>query len=261
MNTSDQPIISVRALTARYGERTVLDKISFEVKRGEIFVILGGSGCGKSTLMKYMIGLYQPAEGEVFIDSEKFSGTDEKTYNRILRKIGVMYQSGALFGSMTIQENVRLPMDEYTTLTMSAKNAAAADKLALVGLQDSAGKLPSELSGGMVKRAAIARALSLNPAIVFLDEPSAGLDPITSAGLDATIIELSRNLGVTFVIVTHELASIYALADRCIMLDAKTKGIIASGQPADLRDHPPNALVKSFFHRQPLTDTINRTPP
>ncbi|MDR1191082.1 MAG: ATP-binding cassette domain-containing protein [Verrucomicrobiales bacterium] len=247
-----QPIISVRELTAKYGECTVLDKISFEVNHGEIFIILGGSGCGKSTLMKCLIGLHQPANGAVFIDGERFPGTDEETYNRILRKIGVMYQSGALFGSMTIQENVRLAMDEFTPLTMDAKNAAVAAKLALVGLQDAAGKLPSELSGGMVKRAAIARALALDPAIVFLDEPSAGLDPITSAGLDATIIKLSRDLGITFVIVTHELASIYTLAGRCIMLDARTKGIIASGQPADLRDHPPNDLVKSFFHRQPL---------
>jgi phospholipid/cholesterol/gamma-HCH transport system ATP-binding protein len=246
-------IISVRELTAKYGEHTVLDKLSFEVKRGEIFIILGGSGCGKSTLMKYMIGLYKPAGGEIYIDDENFSGADEAGYNRMLRKIGVMYQSGALFGSMTIQENVRLPLDEYTALTMEAKNAVVASKLALVGLKEASFRLPSELSGGMIKRAAIARALALNPAIVFLDEPSAGLDPITSAGLDSTIIELSRNLDITFVIVTHELASIYALADRCIMLDAKTKGIIATGKPADLRDNPPNDLVKSFFHRQPLT--------
>ncbi|MDR0533163.1 MAG: ATP-binding cassette domain-containing protein [Verrucomicrobiales bacterium] len=254
MNANSQnPIISVRELVAKYGDRTVLDRITFEVNRGEIFIILGGSGCGKSTLLKYMIGLYKPAGGQVDIDDENFSGADEENYNRMLRKIGVMYQSGALFGSMTIQENVRLPLDEYTSLPLEAKNAVVASKLALVGLQDSAFKLPSELSGGMIKRAAIARALALNPAIVFLDEPSAGLDPITSAGLDSTIIELSRNLGITFVIVTHELASIYALADRCIMLDAKTKGIIATGKPADLRDNPPNDLVKSFFHRQPLT--------
>ena len=251
-NANQDPVISVRELTAKYGERTVLDKLSFEVKRGEIFIILGGSGCGKSTLMKYMIGLYKPANGGIYVDGEDFSGADEENYNRILRKIGVMYQSGALFGSMTIQENVRLPLDEYTSLTMSAKNAVVASKLALVGLQEASYRLPSELSGGMIKRAAIARALALNPAIVFLDEPSAGLDPITSAGLDQTIIELSRNLGITFVIVTHELASIYTLADRCIMLDPQTKGIIAAGKPAELRDNPPNDLVKSFFHRQPL---------
>lgn len=246
-------IIRVHEMIARYGDRVVLDRISFEVHRGEIFVILGGSGCGKSTLMKYMIGLYKPAGGRIDIDGENFSEADEADYNRILRKIGVMYQSGALFGSMTIQENVRLPLDEYTSLSMEAKHAIVASKLALVGLQESAHKLPAELSGGMIKRAAIARALALNPRIVFLDEPSAGLDPVTSAGLDLTIIELSRNLGITFVIVTHELASIYTLADRCIMLDPETKGIIATGKPAELRDNPPNDLVKSFFHRQFLT--------
>ncbi|MDR1305406.1 MAG: ATP-binding cassette domain-containing protein [Verrucomicrobiales bacterium] len=253
MPANRQPIISVRDLTAQYGDRAVLEHVSFEVRRGEIFVILGGSGCGKSTLMKCLIGLYQPAAGSVFIDGENFSAADADTHARLLRKIGVMYQSGALFGSMTVQENVRLPLDEYTALPVAAKRAVVASKLALVGLRDASFKLPAELSGGMIKRAAIARALALNPAIVFLDEPSAGLDPVTSADLDQTIIGLSRDLGVTFVIVTHELASIYTLADRCIMLDAATKGIIASGRPADLRDRPPNDLVKSFFHRQPLT--------
>jgi phospholipid/cholesterol/gamma-HCH transport system ATP-binding protein len=254
-----QPMISVRGLTAQYGDRVVLERISFDVNRGEIFVILGGSGCGKSTLMKYLIGLYQPAAGDVFIDGENFSAAGDGTRRRILRKIGGMYQSGALFGSMRILQTVRPPRDEYTALPPAARNGVAAGKLALVGLRDAAGRLPAELSGGMVKRAAIARALALDPAIVFLDEPSAGLDPVTSAGLDQTIIDLSRNLGITFVIVTHELASIYALAGRCIMLDAQTKGIIASGRPAELRDRPPNDLVKSFFHRQPLPG--RETPP
>lgn len=250
MRTENGHIIEVKNLCLGYGERVLMQHVNFSVGRGEIFVILGGSGCGKSTLLKHMIGLYTPKAGQILIEGVDISTAAGAERRAILNRIGVMYQAGALFGNMTLLENVMVPQDEFTDLPRAAQEELARSKLAMVGLEAFEKLYPAEISGGMAKRAAIARAMALDPGILFLDEPSAGLDPITSAELDNTIISLSRNLGVTFVVVTHELQSIYAIADRCIMLDRIRKGIIAEGRPADLRDHCNDAWVRRFFRRE-----------
>ncbi len=243
-------IIEVRNLKAGYDDNVVLEDLNFDVERGEVFVILGGSGCGKSTVLKHMIGLNPPLGGAVHIDGDDIVAAEGDARNAILRKIGVSYQSGALFGSMTLSQNVRLPLEEYTTLSDEAMDLIAWMKLKLVGLEKFTHFLPNAISGGMQKRAAIARAMALDPIVVFLDEPSAGLDPITSAELDALILRLKETMGMTFVMVTHELPSIYAVADRVIMLDKESKGIIATGPPAELRDHSDVPFVRKFFHRE-----------
>ena len=250
MSGNGDVIIRVEDFTAAYGTHVVVDSIDFEVKRGEILVILGGSGSGTSTVLKHMIGLYRPAGGRILIEGRDIGSAEGKERNEILRGIGVMYQAGALFGSMNLRENVRLPLEEFTDLPDDAMNLVAELKLSLVGLSGFEEHLPAEISGGMVKRAAIARAMALDPAVVFLDEPSAGLDPITSAELDELIRGLSRNLGITFVIVSHELASIYSIADRVVMLDGRVKKIAAIGPPAQLRDHSENEWVRRFFNRE-----------
>jgi phospholipid/cholesterol/gamma-HCH transport system ATP-binding protein len=249
--TAQRPAISVRNLRMGYGTRVLLDDASFEVHRGEVVVILGGSGSGKSSLMKNIIGLHAPMGGDVLVDGESLVKANATDKARLQRSLGVMYQSGALFGSMNVLENVRFPLDQFTDLTLAEKNLTARMLLHTVEMLQAESLMPGELSGGMLKRAGIARAMALGCDILLLDEPSAGLDPITAANLDRTILSLRKNLGVTCVVVTHELQSIFAIADRAIMLDPVSRAIIANDRPQTLRDASPDMRVRQFFNRQP----------
>ncbi len=247
---ADEIIIRVEDVDAGYDGVAILENVRFEVRRGEVFGILGGSGCGKSTLMKHMIGLNPPIAGHIYIGEDDIVTAGDDKLEQMQRRFGVMYQSGALFGSMTLLENVRLPLEVYSELPDEAIDLIARMKLELVGLEAFTGHMPAQLSGGMQKRAGIARAMALDPSILFLDEPSSGLDPITAAALDATIRRLSQNLDVTFVIVTHDLGSVFVAMDRVILLDRRAKGIIAEGDPGRLRDETTDPRVRAFFRRE-----------
>jgi phospholipid/cholesterol/gamma-HCH transport system ATP-binding protein len=240
--------ITVRDLDMRYGERVIQRDLNFTIGAGEIFVIMGGSGCGKSTLLRHLIGLVRPARGDVLYDGDSFWTVEPDRREHLTRRFGVLYQSGALWSSLTLAENVALPLGEYTRLDAARIAELVSLKLALVGLAGFEGFYPSEISGGMRKRAGLARAMALDPDILFFDEPSAGLDPISSKLLDDLILELRDSLGATVVVVTHELASIFAIATNSVFLDAETKTMIAAGDPKELA-HSGDPKVRRFLTR------------
>jgi phospholipid/cholesterol/gamma-HCH transport system ATP-binding protein len=249
--TSDVPgaHIIVRDLTMAYGSFVIQRGLNFTVRRGDIFIIMGGSGCGKSTLLRHLVGLMPPARGAVLYDGQDFWATPSETREVIQRRFGVLFQSGALWSSMTVAENVALPLGEYTRLRPREIRDVVSLKLALVGLAGFEDFYPSEISGGMRKRAGLARAIALDPEILFFDEPSAGLDPISSRLLDDLILELRDSLGATVVVVTHELASIFAIGNNSVFLDPDTKTMIGTGDPKLLRDKSPDPKVRRFLTR------------
>jgi phospholipid/cholesterol/gamma-HCH transport system ATP-binding protein len=243
------PIIDVQGLTMAYGDRVVMKDLAFQVLKGEIFVIMGGSGSGKSTLLKHLIGLRRPASGTILFDGENFGEADQEARRGLLRRMGVLYQNGALWSGLTLAENVALPLEEYTELSPPEIDELVSLKLALVGLRGFEGFQPVEISGGMRKRAGLARAMALDPDVLFFDEPSSGLDPITASRLDDLILQLRSSFGTTIVVVSHDLASIFRIADRALFLDIGEKTMTALGTPAELRDDPPNEEVRRFLTR------------
>ena len=245
----EPPAIDVQGLKCGYGESVVLESVSLQVRRGEIFFIIGGSGCGKSTLLRHMVGLNLPKAGTVKFFGEALSFTDPRARRALLRTFGMLFQSGALWTSLTLRQNVALPLEEYTRLSRREIEEIATLKLAQVGLGGFEDYYPSEISGGMKKRAGLARALALDPQIVFFDEPSAGLDPVTSRKLDDLIVLIRETFGTTIVVVSHELASIFSIADRVIMLDRGAKGIIAEGKPRELALNSRDPRVSEFLRR------------
>jgi phospholipid/cholesterol/gamma-HCH transport system ATP-binding protein len=242
-------IISVRDLGVIYGDRVILENISFEIKRGEVFVIVGGSGCGKSTLLRQLIGLETPTSGTIIIEGENLTEANENEIISIMRQNGVLFQFNGLFASMTIEENIALVLEKYTGLTPKQIKDVIDLKLSLVGLSGFQNYKPAEMSGGMKKRAALARAMALDPDILFFDEPSSGLDPITSISLDNLIKELNTALQTTMVIVSHDLESILSISHRVLMLDTSVRGILAIGTPKELKNYKENELVYRFFNR------------
>jgi phospholipid/cholesterol/gamma-HCH transport system ATP-binding protein len=261
MGTTADVKIEIRNLTMAYGSFVVMRDINAQVKRGEIFVIMGGSGCGKSTLLRHMIGLKEPTKGEIYYDDTPFWASDERARTQRLRSFGVLYQSGALWSSMTLAENIGVVLGEYTDLSPGEIRDIARLKLALVGLKGFEDYHPAEISGGMCKRAGLARAITLDPDVLFLDEPSAGLDPINSRHLDELILQLRDSLGATFVVVTHELASIFTIADHSIYLDLATRTLRASGNPRELLRHSTDPAVRKFLTRGDSAAPLDATNP
>jgi phospholipid/cholesterol/gamma-HCH transport system ATP-binding protein len=249
VNSETDIKIEIRDLTMAYGSFVVMRDISARIKRGEIFIIMGGSGCGKSTLLRHMIGLKEPAQGDVFYDGVPFWKSDQEVRQGKLRSFGVLFQSGALWSSMTLAENIGLVLGEYTEFPPAEIREIARLKLALVGLKGFEDYYPAEISGGMCKRAGLARALALDPDILFFDEPSAGLDPISSRNLDELILQLRDSLGATFVVVTHELASIFTIADNSVFLDPNTRTMRARGNPRELLKNSTDPAVQEFLTR------------
>lgn len=242
-------MIEVKNLTMGYGSYVLQQNANFVVNRGDIFIIMGGSGCGKSSMLRVLTGLLPPLGGDVFIDGVNIAKASATQMEEIRKKSGILYQSGALFSSMTLAENIALPLLQYSNYSAAEIKELASLKLSLVGLAGFDDFYPSEISGGMKKRAGLARALALDPEIVYFDEPSAGLDPISSRNLDDLIIEINRSLGTTIVVVTHELASIFAIGTNSIFLDSMTKSILAKGNPHDILKNPPNREVWEFLTR------------
>lgn len=242
-------IISVKNLVVQYDDFVLFDNLNFNVKEKDIFFIMGASGCGKSSLLKVLTGLVVPTKGEVLIDGNNFSNASFDEKKEIMKSCGVLYQSGALFSSMSLKENVMMPLELYSSYSKREIEEIASYKLALVGLEGFDDFYPSEISGGMTKRAALARSLALNPKIVYCDEPSAGLDPISSKQLDDLILELNNNLGTTFIIVSHELSSILSIGNNSIFLDRNAKNITAFGKPSNLLETPPNKEIRDFLTR------------
>ncbi len=243
------PRIEVRGLTMAYGSFVIQRDLNFTVKNGDIFIIMGGSGCGKSTLLRGMVGLKEPAKGKVFYDNVSFWDCDPAGQEAIMRRYGILYQAGALWSSMTLAENVALPLDEYTHLSPSQIQELVSLKLSLVGLAGFEEFYPSEISGGMRKRAGLARAMALDPDILFFDEPSAGLDPISARRLDELILAIRDSLGATIVVVTHELASIFAIGNNSVFLDAETRTMLAAGDPKKLLAESDDPRIRSFLTR------------
>jgi phospholipid/cholesterol/gamma-HCH transport system ATP-binding protein len=247
--------VTVRDLDMAYGSFVIQRNLTFTIRRGDIFIIMGGSGCGKSTLLKHLVGLKAPARGTVLFGDQDLWATSPEDQERLMRRFGILYQSGALWSSMTLAENIMLPLGQFTALKPAEIREVASLKLALVGLAGFEDFYPSEISGGMRKRAGLARAMALDPEILFFDEPSAGLDPISSRMLDDLILELRDSLGATIAVVTHELASIFAIGNNSVFLDADTKTMIAQGDPKQLRDECPDPKVRNFLLRGELGET------
>ncbi len=257
MATEKKVVIEVRGLMAGYENLVVLENLNFDVYEGEIFLIVGTSGCGKTTLLKNLIGLLPPIAGDIFIHGKSIVNSSGDEKREIMRKFGVLYQTGALFGSLSLMENVALPLEEFSGYSPGKIRSIVDEKLKLVNLDGFQKFLPSELSGGMRKRAGLARAMALDPNMLFFDEPSSGLDPLTAANLDELILNIRKNLGTTMVIVSHELDSIFNISDRIIVLGKEAKGIIAEGKPYELRKNSDNPSVREFLDRKGFSRKLN----